>query len=85
MPQRYSRRKIRAPEPPQEMPDETKIEALESELRLLSPYATTKDLPKLKRRVEVLRSAIAKLRGLPLDEAPGRAVPRSDLRRMGRV
>ena len=45
-----------------------KIAALESELALLEPYASTKGLARLKARIDALRLAIAKLRGLPLDD-----------------
>ena len=56
------------PHPAPETSSADKIAALESELALLEPYASTKGLARLKARIDALRLAIAKLRGLPLDD-----------------
>ena len=43
------------------------VGALQSELRLLEPYASTSGLSRLKARVAELRHQIHKLQGLPID------------------
>lgn len=50
-----------------EADDAAKIAALESEEMILKPYATTKDLPKLKARLVEIRAALYRLRGFPLE------------------
>lgn len=63
---RYTPRRMRAlvPDLPQEMPEEAKIAAMESELRLLHLYADPK---KLRARLKLLQETIHRLRGMPLD------------------
>lgn len=52
---------------PPEQSDADKIAALEDELRLLKPYASTKGLSALKARGDTIRLALHRLRGLPLE------------------
>jgi len=54
---------------PREAAYTERIHALEGELRLLEPYASTAGLAKLKQRVREIRAALHRLRGLPLDPA----------------
>ena len=54
-----------------EITDDDRIDALESELRLLTPYASTKGLVALRARVDEIREAVHRLRGLKLEDADG--------------
>ena len=54
-----------------EITDDDRIDALESELRLLTPYISTRGLIKLKARVDEIREAVHRLRGLKLEDADG--------------
>ena len=63
-------RRMRPPPLPPEMSDDDKIAALESERRLLRPFASTDGLRKLRARLREIDDALDRLRGLPLDDAP---------------
>lgn len=63
-------RRMRPPPLPPEMSDADKIAALESEQRLLRPFASTDGLRKLRARLREIDDALDRLRGLPLDDAP---------------
>lgn len=63
-------RRVAIPPDPPVMSNEDRINALRSELLLIKPYASTKGLVKLRQRVNELYSAIHRLTGLPLDDAP---------------
>jgi len=56
------------PPKPDEMTDEQRIAALESELLILKPYASTKGLALLKLRIGGIERALYRLRGFPLEE-----------------
>lgn len=59
--------RMRVPALPPETSADDKIAALESELHLLEPYASTKGLAALRARVAEINAALHRLRGLPLE------------------